>query len=146
MYRTPTACKHRVSGSFSLPSRGPFHLSLTVLFAIGHQIVFSLGRWSPLLPAGFLVSCGTLVSARFFRFSRTWLLHSLTALSNAIPLTSSKLFADPQPRKACSPVWALSFSLAATPEIDLSFFSSGYLDVSVPRVPSWYAIFSHTGI
>ena len=26
-----SACKHRVSGSFSLPSRGPFHLSLTVL-------------------------------------------------------------------------------------------------------------------
>ena len=27
-----SACKHRVSGSLSLPSRGPFHLSLTVLF------------------------------------------------------------------------------------------------------------------
>ena len=34
--RTPAACKHRVSGSLSLPSRGPFHLSLTVLFSIGH--------------------------------------------------------------------------------------------------------------
>ena len=32
----PIACKHKVSGSFSLPSRGSFHLSLTVLFAIGH--------------------------------------------------------------------------------------------------------------
>ena len=31
-----TACKHRVSGSLSLPSRGPFHLSFTVLFSIGH--------------------------------------------------------------------------------------------------------------
>ena len=31
-----TACKHRVSGSLSLPSRGPFHLSFTVLYAIGH--------------------------------------------------------------------------------------------------------------
>ena len=29
-------CKHRVSGSLSLPSRGPFHLSFTVLCAIGH--------------------------------------------------------------------------------------------------------------
>ena len=27
----PTACKHKVSGSISLPSRGSFHLSLTVL-------------------------------------------------------------------------------------------------------------------
>ena len=33
-------------------------------------------------------------------------------------------------------VWALSRSLAATWEIDVSFSSSGYLDVSVPRVPS----------
>ena len=42
-------------------------------------------------------------------------------------------------------VWALSLSLAATDEIDFSFFSSGYLDVSVPRVPSSYAMDSHTG-
>ena len=33
---TSTACRHRVSGSLSLPSRGPFHLSFTVLCAIGH--------------------------------------------------------------------------------------------------------------
>ena len=51
-----------VSGSLSLPSRGAFHLSLTVLCAIGHQGVFSLGRWSSRLPTGFLVSCGTLDS------------------------------------------------------------------------------------
>ena len=36
IYSTSTACKHRVSGSLSLPSRGPFHLSFTVLCAIGH--------------------------------------------------------------------------------------------------------------
>ena len=52
----PTACRSTVSGSLSLPSRGPFHLSLTVLCAIGSCRVFSLGGWSPLLPAGFLVS------------------------------------------------------------------------------------------
>ena len=34
--RWSTVCKHRVSGSLSLPSRGPFHLSFTVLIAIGH--------------------------------------------------------------------------------------------------------------
>ena len=33
-------------------------------------------------------------------------------------------------------VWPVSPSLAATKEIDVSFFSYGYLDVSVPRVPS----------
>ena len=40
-----------------------------------------------------------------------------------------------EPQDACTLVWALSISLAATLEIDVSFFSSGYLDVSVPRVP-----------
>ena len=40
-----------------------------------------------------------------------------------------------EPRDARIPVWALPFSLAATPGIDVSFFSSGYLDVSVHRVP-----------
>ena len=54
--RALTACRSTVSGSLSLPSRGPFHLSLTVLCAIGSRRVFSLGGWSPLLPAGFLVS------------------------------------------------------------------------------------------
>jgi hypothetical protein len=58
-HKTLTVCKHTVSGSFSLPSRGAFHLSLTVLFAIGRQVVFSLGRWSSLLPTGFHVSGGT---------------------------------------------------------------------------------------
>ena len=33
-------------------------------------------------------------------------------------------------------VWASSISLAATLEIDVSFFSSSYLDVSVQRVSS----------
>ena len=40
-----------------------------------------------------------------------------------------------EPRGARTPVWALPVSLAATPGIDVSFSSSGYLDVSVHRVP-----------
>jgi CHASE2 domain-containing sensor protein len=51
-----TACRSMVSGSISLPSRGPFHLSLTVLCAIGSYLVFSLGGWAPQLPTGLLVS------------------------------------------------------------------------------------------
>ena len=43
-----------------------------------------------------------------------------------------------EPRNARIPVWPLSISLAATLEIDVSFSSSGYLDVSVHRVPSAY--------
>ena len=57
-----SACKHMVSGSISLPSRGSFHLSLTVLISIGHQVVFSLTGWSPLIHTRFLVSRTTLES------------------------------------------------------------------------------------
>ena len=54
---------------------------------------------------------------------------------NCSAIDSSTL-CSPQPRGARTTVWALSISLATTLEIDkFSFSSSGYLDVSVPRVP-----------
>ena len=56
LFRALTACGSTVSGSLSLPSRGSFHLSLTVLCSIGSRRVFCLGGWSPLLQPGFLVS------------------------------------------------------------------------------------------
>ena len=59
--RALTACGSTVSGSLSLPSRGAFHLSLTVLCAIGSCLVFSLGRWSSQIQTGFLVSRPTQV-------------------------------------------------------------------------------------
>ena len=62
-----------VSGTFSLPSRGAFHLSLTVLVRYRWQRVFSLRRWSSQIPTRFLVSRGTRVSARQFAFSGTGL-------------------------------------------------------------------------
>ena len=37
-------------------------------------------------------------------------------------------------------VWAISFSLATTQEIDISFFSCRYLDVSVPCVGSSFDV------
>ena len=40
-----------------------------------------------------------------------------------------------EPQSARTLVWALAISLAATLAIDVSFSSSGYLDVSVHRVP-----------
>ena len=76
-----SACKLTVSGSLSLPSRGPFHLSLTVLFAIGHMVVFSLLGWSPFLPSGFLVSRRTPDYARSFKISFTGISPSLSYLS-----------------------------------------------------------------
>ena len=44
-------------------------------------------------------------------------------------------FMQSEPQNARTLVWALSLSLAATHKIDVSFSSSGYLDVSVHRVP-----------
>ena len=49
-----------------------------------------------------------------------------------------------EPRSARTPVWALSISLAATLEITVVFFSSGYLDVSVHRVPPVYLWIQYT--
>ena len=51
-----------------------------------------------------------------------------------------------EPRNARTPVWPLSLSLAATNKIDVSFSSSGYLDVSVHRVPFhtlWIGVWIH---
>ena len=61
--QAPTACRHTVSGTISLPFRGAFHLSLTVLVHYRSSRVFSLGEWSPQLPTGFHVSRGTQVPA-----------------------------------------------------------------------------------
>ena len=47
----------------------------------------------------------------------------------------ARSFSQSEPRIARDPVWPLPRSLAATYGIDVSFSSSGYLDVSVPRVP-----------
>ena len=44
-------------------------------------------------------------------------------------------FPRSEPQHARTLVWALPVPLAATPGIDVSFSSSGYLDVSVRRVP-----------
>ena len=55
VYVPPTPCTHIISGSISLPSRGSFRLSLTVLVRYRLQDIFSLGTWSSLLQSGFLV-------------------------------------------------------------------------------------------
>ena len=81
------------------------------------------------------MSCGTLVPAIRLTFSRTGLLPALAWLSNHVLLKSRVNVAGPQPQGASPLVWPLSRSLAATWEIVFTFFSYGYLDVSVPRVP-----------
>ena len=137
----PIACKHKVSGSISLPSRGPFHLSLTVLFAIGHWVVFRLGGWALRLHTGFHVSGTTLVPPRLLPISSTGVSPSSLGFSKTIRLSFSMLCGGPQPRRTSPSVWPPSRSLAATWEIDLSFFSWSYLDVSVHPVSFSQTIF-----
>ena len=129
----PIACKHKVSGSLSLPSRGSFHLSLTVLYAIGHQVVFRLGGWAPRLQIGFHVSGPTLDPLFDSLISPTGMLPSSSELSRSLRLSNPHVMSVHNPDSKLS-VWPLSRSLAATRKIDVSFSSSGYLDVSVPRV------------
>ena len=120
-----SACKHRVSGSLSLPSRGAFHLSLTVLYSIGHMVVFSLRRWSSYLPSGFLVSRRTPDTLRLQTISRTGLLPPSVSLSKLLPLSFSVLNRVLTLHILLYEVWAVPISLATTFRIDFSFFSSG---------------------
>ena len=85
--RALTACRSTVSGSLSLPSRGAFHLSLTVLCAIGSCRVFSLGGWSPRIPSGFHVSRRTQVRPHAVLVFRLRGFHPV-----------SRTFPDPSPR------------------------------------------------
>src|SRR6266700_1425798 len=78
-----TACEYEVSGTLSSPSRGAFHLSLTVLVHYRSLKVFSLGGWSPLLPTnspGFVV---LRIPARVGSRSPTGLSPAAAARSNA---------------------------------------------------------------
>ena len=119
---------------FTFPSR--------YFFAIGHQVVFSLGRWSSLLPTRFHVSRGTLdqnLIITIFTYVAITLCGSTFQLSSINHNFSLCSVRNPKDK---SLVWALSFSLAATKKIDFSFSSSGYLDVSVPRVYPHIAMYS----
>ena len=53
-HSSPTVCKHRVSGSLSLPSRGPFHLSFTVL--LHYRSLGSISPWGVVPPTSHRVS------------------------------------------------------------------------------------------
>ena len=75
-------------------------------------------------------------SCYLLSLSPTRLSLSSVTLSNVFgsAIVSSRKPSTPAVRRP--PVWPLTSSLATTKVIELSFFSSGYLDVSLPRVPS----------
>ena len=70
---------------FHSPARGSFHLSLTVLCAIGLSVVFSLSGWSPIIRPGFLVS-------RLTQVALLRVFSSNTGLSPAPARHSSRFF------------------------------------------------------
>ena len=82
------------------------------------------------------MSCGTLDTRLVIPVSLTGLLPSLVPLSNGVQLQELSITQVLTPIVRRPSVWALPISLAATLGIDVSFSSSGYLDVSVHRVPS----------
>lgn len=83
----PTACRHTVSGTISLRSRGTFHHSLTVLSAIGHQGIFRLSGWSRQIHTGFLGPRATWeILKRAVNVSATGVLPSTPDLSHVLRL------------------------------------------------------------
>ena len=77
---------------------------------------------------------GTPDSASYLLPSCTGLSPSLAGFSKTVPLGSCR-FLQSLPQGARTLVWAPPRSLAATYGITFVFSSSGYLDVSVHRVP-----------
>ena len=123
---TLSACKHRVSGSLSLPSRGSFHLSLTVLCAIGRHPSLALEGGPPCFPPD--SSCPAVLWCRLARFR---FVYGTFTLFGRPFQTSSPRFRSASCRPATpalrrKPVWAPPRSLAATWGIVFTFFSSGY--------------------
>ena len=94
-----------------------FHSPPGVLFTfpsrywstIGHEGVFSLGGWSPRLPAGFHVSRGTRDTARGLGASRTGLSPSLAGLSRPrrlAPRTPTSRSHNPDPASRIGLGWS----------------------------------------
>ncbi len=83
------------------------------------------------------MSRGTRDTARGLQPSRTGLSPSLAGLSRPLQLgIRLPCYGPTTPAVQAPPVWAGPRSLAATRGIAVAFSSSGYLDVSVPRVSS----------
>ena len=94
-----------------------------------------MGGGPPGFPQGFscLVVLWILLAASRFRLPG---FHRLRlAFPKPFVYLSAMLIAVRNPEEPGPSVWPLASSLAATKAIDFSFSSSGYLDVSVPRVP-----------
>ena len=113
---------------FTFPSR--------YWFTIGLSVVFSLTRWSWQIQTGFHVSRPTQDTTRkTYRYM--YGTFTLCGLAFQNSSTSDILLTawsyNPVIAETIT-VWAIPRSIATTKGITVVFFSSGYLDVSVPRV------------
>lgn len=139
---TPTACRHTVSGSVSLPcsgffspfphGTGPLSVSQEYLALADGAAGFPQGVSDPAVlrnPLGWLClrvrDCHPLWYRLPFRFP--------LRLSNAMLWSYNPGYA------LTCPVWAVPLSLATTCGITVVFSSYAYLDVSVQRVRVLYA-------
>src|SRR6266516_2563436 len=101
-----TACRHTVSGSVSLATWRPFHLSLVTRDTVRGRTRNPTGLSPSLAGRSRPLRLGVVLPWR----------------------------GPPTPDVQARLVWAGPRSLAATKGIAVAFSSSGYLDVSVPRV------------
>jgi len=104
---------------FHSPNRGPFHLSLTV--------VFSHPQWSAQIHTGFHVSRATQEHPRSFQVFGYRSITFYGSSFQMIHLTFKVPHWGPTtPTPQAESVWAGPVSLAATWGIEFSFFSSAY--------------------
>ena len=119
---------------FHSPSRGAFHLSLTVLVHYRSLRVFSLGRWASQFPTELACSVVLRIPLWVCSISYTGLSPSPVDLSSVILLSNSLILVVLQPHLSLDRD-GLGSSAFARHYSRNCFFSSGYLDVSIPQVP-----------
>ena len=135
LHSAPTACRHTVSGSISLPFRGPFHLSLTVL--VHYRSMRSIEPCKMVLADSRRIARVLRYSGAPYRLDPV-AYRAVTFFGPPFQAVQRKVQTDigspTTPVVLRRPVWALPRSLAATRGISIDFFSCRYLDVSVPCV------------
>ncbi len=137
--RPPDGLRLLVGAGFqdlvSSPSRGAFHLSLTVLVPYRWPVVLRLGGWSPQLPTGFLGSRGTQgrwpepAAVAYGALTPCGAPSQVLRLTRPVDLYSVRLRAARPYNPGGGgppPVWAVPGSLATTTGISLDSSSSRY--------------------
>jgi len=123
--QAPSPCTHTISGSISLPFRGSFNLSLTVLVHYRSLDIFSLRRWTSHIQSEFHVFRPT--QQTNYKVCGTW--H--TRLSRSMADLSKSFCSHRKFFTLCKPmVGFASFCSACMPKH--SDPAKGYLYVTTP--------------